>query len=67
MNKESARVWRDPGVTISASGTTNSGRALHHLHTLQPGPRNSLVFGDLQAQGTCGNARAPDLFEKVGI
>ncbi|MFL1482667.1 MBL fold metallo-hydrolase RNA specificity domain-containing protein [Marinobacter sp. LN3S78] len=45
-----------PSVIISASGMASGGRVLHHLKTLLPNPRNSIVFAGFQAPGTRGDA-----------
>ncbi len=47
---------RYPGIIISASGMASGGRVLHHLKTLLPNHRNSVIFADFQAQGTRGDA-----------
>jgi len=47
---------RYPCVIISASGMASGGRVLHHLKTLLPNPRNSVVFAGFQAPGTRGDA-----------
>lgn len=45
-----------PCVIISASGMASGGRVLHHLKTLVPNERNSVVFAGFQAPGTRGDA-----------
>ncbi|MBD3655344.1 MBL fold metallo-hydrolase [Marinobacter sp.] len=47
---------RFPCIIISASGMASGGRVLHHLKTLLPNPRNSVVFAGFQAPGTRGDA-----------
>ena len=47
---------RDPAVIISASGMASGGRVLHHLRSLAPDPRNTLLFPGFQAPGTRGDA-----------
>ncbi|MBW0146845.1 MBL fold metallo-hydrolase [Marinobacter arenosus] len=47
---------RYPCVIISASGMASGGRVLHHLKTLLPNERNSIVFAGFQAPGTRGDA-----------
>ncbi|BES69427.1 MBL fold metallo-hydrolase [Marinobacter nanhaiticus D15-8W] len=47
---------RFPCVIVSASGMASGGRVLHHLKTLLPNPRNSVVFAGFQAPGTRGDA-----------
>ncbi len=43
-----------PSLIISASGMASGGRVLHHLRTLAPNQRNSIVFLGFQAPGTRG-------------
>ena len=43
-----------PCVIISASGMATGGRVLHHLKSLAPEPRNSVVFAGFQVGGTRG-------------
>jgi metallo-beta-lactamase family protein len=45
---------RDPAVIISASGMATGGRVLHHLKSLAPAARNTIVFAGYQAGGTRG-------------
>ncbi|MDX1456433.1 MAG: MBL fold metallo-hydrolase [Marinobacter sp.] len=47
---------RFPCVIVSASGMASGGRVLHHLKTLLPNARNSVVFAGFQAPGTRGDA-----------
>lgn len=47
---------RFPCVIISASGMASGGRVLHHLKTLLPSSRNSIIFAGFQAPGTRGDA-----------
>ncbi len=47
---------RYPCVIISASGMASGGRVLHHLRTLAPDPRNTILFPGYQAPGTRGDA-----------
>ncbi|MEQ5835037.1 MBL fold metallo-hydrolase [Marinobacter sp. NFXS9] len=47
---------RSPCVIVSASGMASGGRVLHHLKTLLPDPRNSVIFAGFQAPGTRGDA-----------
>lgn len=46
---------RYPCIIVSASGMASGGRVLHHLKTLLPHPRNSIVFAGFQAPGTRGD------------
>src|SRR5205085_1745603 len=43
-----------PKIILSASGMATGGRVLHHLRTLAPNPRNTVVFTGFQAGGTRG-------------
>ncbi len=43
-----------PKVVISASGMATGGRVLHHLKSLAPDRRNTLLFAGFQAGGTRG-------------
>jgi metallo-beta-lactamase family protein len=45
-----------PAVIISASGMATGGRVVHHLKTLLPDPRNTVLFTGFQAPGTRGEA-----------
>ena len=45
---------RYPSVIVSASGMATGGRVLHHIRTLGPDRRNSIVFAGFQAAGTRG-------------
>ncbi|MEQ3693652.1 MAG: MBL fold metallo-hydrolase [Thalassolituus sp.] len=45
-----------PSVIISASGMASGGRVLHHLKSLLPNPKNSVLFLGYQAAGTRGDA-----------
>lgn len=47
---------RYPCIIVSASGMASGGRVLHHLKTLLPNPRNSIVFAGFQAPGTRGDS-----------
>lgn len=47
---------RFPCVIISASGMASGGRVLHHLKSLLPDHRNSIVFAGFQAPGTRGDS-----------
>jgi metallo-beta-lactamase family protein len=43
-----------PAIIVSASGMVEGGRILHHMKTLLPDPRNTVVFVGFQAPGTRG-------------
>ena len=45
---------REPAVIISASGMATGGRVLHHLKTLAPDSRNTVMLAGFQAGGTRG-------------
>jgi len=45
---------RKLAVIVSASGMATGGRVLHHLKSLAPDPRNTVVFAGFQAGGTRG-------------
>lgn len=45
---------RFPCIVISASGMASGGRVLHHLASLLPDPRNTVVLVGFQAAGTRG-------------
>jgi len=47
---------RYPAVIISASGMASGGRVLHHLKSLMPDPKNSILFLGYQAAGTRGDS-----------
>lgn len=54
-SKEIGRM-RYPRVIISASGMATGGRVLHHLKSMAPDPRNTILFVGHQAAGTRGAA-----------
>lgn len=43
-----------PKLIISASGMATGGRVLHHLKSVAPDPRNTILFTGFQAGGTRG-------------
>ena len=45
---------RYPSIIVSASGMATGGRVLHHLKTLAPDRRNTILFAGFQAAGTRG-------------
>jgi len=47
---------RGPAVVISASGMASGGRVLHHLKSLLPEKRHTVLFAGFQAPGTRGQA-----------
>jgi metallo-beta-lactamase family protein len=47
---------RGPAVIISASGMASGGRVLHHLKSLLPEKRHTVLFPGFQAPGTRGQA-----------
>jgi len=55
-----------PHIVISASGMASGGRVLHHMKTMLPNSRNSIIFAGFQAPGTRG-ASLVDGAEKVKI
>ena len=55
--EESRRIdrMRYPRVIVSASGMATGGRVLHHLKTLAPDEKNTILFAGYQAAGTRGD------------
>ncbi len=47
---------RGPMIVVSASGMATGGRVLHHLRTVAPDHRSSIVFVGFQAAGTRGDS-----------
>lgn len=45
---------REPMIIVSASGMLTGGRVLHHLKTLGPDPKNTILLVGYQAEGTRG-------------
>lgn len=41
-------------ISLAASGMATGGRVMHHLNPFAPDPRNTILFGELQAAGTRG-------------
>jgi metallo-beta-lactamase family protein len=58
--EESKRLneLRGPMIIISASGMATGGRVVHHLKSLAPDARNTILFAGYQAGGTRGAALA---------
>jgi metallo-beta-lactamase family protein len=56
--EESKRLTplKGPMIVVSASGMATGGRVLHHLRTVAPDHRNTIVFVGFQAAGTRGEA-----------
>jgi metallo-beta-lactamase family protein len=46
----------EPMIILSASGMATGGRVLHHLKSLAPDPRNTILLPGFQAPGTRGDA-----------
>jgi metallo-beta-lactamase family protein len=46
---------KGPAIIVSASGMCEGGRILHHLKTLLPDPKNTVLFAGFQAPGTRGD------------
>jgi metallo-beta-lactamase family protein len=56
---EESRRLNTPGtpcIIVSASGMATGGRVVHHLATLLPHPKNTIVLSGYQAVGTRGRA-----------
>jgi Cft2 family RNA processing exonuclease len=49
---------RQPSIIVSASGMASGGRVVHHLQSLLPDRRNTVVLTGYQAAGTRGRALA---------
>ncbi|MCB5187539.1 MBL fold metallo-hydrolase [Methylobacillus caricis] len=47
---------REPAIILAASGMVSGGRVVHHLKSLGPDPRNTVLFAGYQAAGTRGAA-----------
>ncbi len=45
-----------PAVILAGSGMATGGRVVHHLRTLLPDPRNTVLLAGFQAPGTRGEA-----------
>ncbi|GAB3082794.1 MBL fold metallo-hydrolase RNA specificity domain-containing protein [Pedococcus soli] len=63
--QESERVNRpkEPSIIVSSSGMASGGRVVHHLRTLLPDRRNTVVLTGYQAVGTRGRALAEGAHE----
>lgn len=49
---------RTPCIIVSASGMANGGRVVHHLNSMLPDPRHTVLLTGYQAVGTRGRALA---------
>jgi len=49
---------RGPMIVLAGSGMATGGRILHHLETVAPDPRSTIVLAGFQAAGTRGEALA---------
>lgn len=49
---------REQNIVLAASGMATGGRVLHHLETMAPNHRNTIVLTGFQAAGTRGDALA---------
>ncbi len=47
-----------PAIILAGSGMATGGRVVHHLKTLLPDPRNTVLLAGFQAPGTRGEALA---------
>jgi len=56
--EESIAIMNDPepSIIISASGMATGGRVLHHLQTMLPDKKNTILFTGFQAAGTRGKS-----------
>lgn len=45
----------EPSIIVAASGMATGGRVLHHLKTIAPDPKNTILFAGFQAGGTRGD------------
>lgn len=49
---------RTPSIIVSASGMADGGRVVHHLSSMLPNPRHTVLLTGYQATGTRGRALA---------
>lgn len=52
-----------PAIILAGSGMATGGRVVHHLKTLLPDPRNTVLLAGFQAPGTRGEALENDAEE----
>ena len=54
---------RTPSIVVSASGMASGGRVVHHLASMLPDPRHTVLLSGYQAVGTRGRALAEGAHE----